>query len=129
MVSCQENPALAQACLDNGIKFVGPSVEVLNGLGDKVSARKLADNADVPTVPATAELPIGDDAQIMALAKEIGMPVMVKASWGGGGRGMRRVYELDQLLAEVQTAHSEALAAFGRGEVYLEKLVEKGQAR
>jgi len=122
-----ENPALAQACLDNGIKFVGPSVEVLNGLGDKVSARKLADNADVPTVPATAELPIGDDAQIMALAKEIGMPVMVKASWGGGGRGMRRVYELDQLLAEVQTAHSEALAAFGRGEVYLEKLVEKAR--
>ena len=122
-----ENPALAQACLDNGIKFVGPSVDVLNGLGDKVSARKLADNADVPTVPATAELPIGDDAQILALAKEIGMPVMVKASWGGGGRGMRRVYEMDQLLAEVQTAHSEALAAFGRGEVYLEKLVEKAR--
>ncbi len=122
-----ENPQLAQACAENGIKFVGPSVEVLNGLGDKVSARRLAEQADVPTVPATAELPIGDDDQIVSLAKNIGLPVMVKASWGGGGRGMRRVHDLDQLIAEVNTAHSEALAAFGRGDVYLEKLVEKAR--
>ena len=121
-----ENPGLAQACLDNGIKFVGPSVDVLNSLGDKVSARQLAYNADVPTVPATKELP-HDDQEILRQADQVGFPVMVKASWGGGGRGMRRCYERDKLLAEVESARSESLAAFGRDEVYLEKLVERAR--
>jgi pyruvate carboxylase len=121
-----ESPEFAQACEDNGILFVGPSVETLRRLGDKVAARALAEQARVPLVPATKALP-HEREEILSLARNIGFPLMVKASWGGGGRGMRMVFEEEKLLTEVETARREAEAAFGKDEVYLEKLVERAR--
>ena len=121
-----ESPEFAQACLDNDIIFVGPSVDILTRLGDKVQARRLAKQAGVPMVPATGALPENPD-EITSLANDIGFPIMVKASWGGGGRGMRMVFEPEKLLSEVAAASREAEAAFGKGEVFLEKLVQKAR--
>jgi pyruvate carboxylase len=121
-----ESPELARAVRAAGMIFIGPSETVLNSLGDKVSSRKLATNAGVPVVPATDALP-DNSAAVLAAADEVGLPVMVKASWGGGGRGMRRVYDRDRILDEVAAARREALAAFGKGDVYLEKLVEQAR--
>ena len=117
-----ESPELAQACAENGLIFVGPSQKILSDLGDKVSARELAMKADVPVVPATDALP-DDEAAIRAEAEKIGYPIMIKASWGGGGRGMRRVFKAEDLIEEVREAQRESKAAFGKDEVYLEKLI------
>jgi pyruvate carboxylase len=121
-----ENPEFAQACAAAGIVFIGPTPDTMRALGNKVSARNLATSAGVPTMPATPPLP--QDLQESArLANGIGYPVMLKASWGGGGRGMR-VVENDQQLAEVlPVARREAKAAFGNDEVYLEKLVRRAR--
>src|ERR1700739_1885019 len=117
-----ENPEFAQACAAAGIVFIGPSPDTMRALGNKVAARNLATSAGVPTMPATPPLP-QDIQECARLANGIGYPVMLKASWGGGGRGMR-VVENDQQLAEVlPVARREAKAAFGNDEVYLEKLV------
>ncbi|MGB1081474.1 MAG: pyruvate carboxylase [Alphaproteobacteria bacterium] len=118
-----ESPELAAAADAAGITFVGPRAQTLIDLGDKVASRKLAEAANVPTVPATDALPDGD-AAADAAGEKIGLPVMVKASWGGGGRGMRRVYDADKLAEEVAIAKREAAAAFGKDDVYLEKLIE-----
>lgn len=121
-----ESPEFAEACAEAGIIFIGPSPETLRQLGNKVDARNLAISVDVPVMPATPPLP--DDAEtIKALAREIGYPVMLKASWGGGGRGMRPIETEDQLLDAVFTAKREAKAAFGKDEVYLEKLVRRAR--
>ena len=121
-----ENPEFAQACAQSGIVFVGPTPDTMRTLGNKVSARNLATSAGVPTMPATPPLP-GDLQECTKLAHTIGYPVMLKASWGGGGRGMR-VVENDQQLAEVlPVARREAKAAFGNDEVYLEKLVRRAR--
>lgn len=117
-----ESPEFAQACAAEGIVFIGPSPETMRTLGNKVSARNLAVSCDVPVMPATPPLP-DDEAEIKRLAGEIGYPVMLKASWGGGGRGMRPILEEDKLLDAVKSAKREAKAAFGKDEVYLEKLV------
>ncbi len=117
-----ENPDLAQACRDAGITFVGPSPDTMRRLGNKVSARALAESAGVPVMPATGALP-HDDAAIARLAAGVGYPVMLKASWGGGGRGMRVIDGPDGLADQVAAARREAHAAFGRDEVYFEKLV------
>src|SRR5580704_3327140 len=117
-----ENPEFAQACAAAGIVFIGPTPDTMRALGNKVSARNLATSAGVPTMPATPPLP-QELPECARLANGIGYPVMLKASWGGGGRGMR-VVESDQQLAEVlPVARREAKAAFGNDEVYLEKLV------
>ena len=121
-----ESPELAAAAEEAGIIFVGPKTQTLIDLGDKVASRKLAEAADVPTVPATDALPDGDDAA-NAAGQRVGLPVMVKASWGGGGRGMRRVYDADKLADEVGAAKREAAAAFGKDDVYLEKLIERAR--
>ena len=121
-----ENPDLAQACRDAGLVFIGPSPATMRRLGDKVSARALAESAGVPVMPATGVLP-DDNTAIGRLAAEIGYPVMVKASWGGGGRGMRVIERPDGVLDLVSAARREALAAFGRDEVYFEKLVRKAR--
>jgi pyruvate carboxylase len=121
-----ENPEFAQACAGAGIVFVGPTPDTMRTLGNKVAARNLASSAGVPTMPATPPLPT-DLAECRGLAKGIGYPVMLKASWGGGGRGMR-VVESDEQLAEVlPVARREAKAAFGNDEVYLEKLVRRAR--
>jgi len=121
-----ENPDFARACADAGLTFVGPPPEVMEQLGNKVAARELAKEAGIPVVPATGALP-ADVKQIKLLAKEVGYPLMLKASWGGGGRGMRVIEDESQLAEQVQAGRREAKAAFGRDEVFLEKLV--GRAR
>jgi pyruvate carboxylase len=121
-----ENPELADACVREGITWIGPPVLVMERLGDKVAARQIAERAGVPVMPATAALP-DDQDEIARLGEAIGYPVMVKASWGGGGRGMRVVREPGELLEHVAAGRREARAAFGRDEVFLEKLVERAR--
>ncbi len=121
-----ESPEFAEACAANGIIFIGPRPETMRTLGNKVAARRLAVGVDVPVMPATDPLP-EDDAEIMRLARDVGYPVMLKASWGGGGRGMRPIASEDQLIDAVNTARREAKAAFGKDEVYLEKLVQRAR--
>src|ERR1700719_787901 len=95
-------------------------------LGNKVAARNLAVSVGVPVMPATDALPDNDD-EVKRLAREVGYPVMLKASWGGGGRGMRPIDGEDKLLESVSAARREAKAAFGKDEVYLEKLVRRAR--
>lgn len=121
-----ENPNFAEACAAAGIKFIGPSPEVLRSLGDKVAARAAAIAADVPILPATGTLPTPVE-EVKKLAAEIGYPVMLKASWGGGGRGMRAIHSEDELPVALESARREAAAAFGNDEGYLEKLVMRAR--
>ncbi len=121
-----ENPDLATACEAAGIVWIGPPASVMEGLGDKVSARALAEQAGVPVMPATGPLP-DDDSEVERLGAEVGCPLMVKASWGGGGRGMRVVLDPSDLVEEVAAARREARAAFGRDDVFLERLVERAR--
>lgn len=121
-----ESPEFAEACAEAGITFIGPKPETMRQLGNKVAARNLAISIGVPVVPATDPLP-DDPEEIKRLADEIGYPVMLKASWGGGGRGMRAIRDPKDLLKEVTEAKREAKAAFGKDEVYLEKLVERAR--
>jgi pyruvate carboxylase len=121
-----ENPELAEACAESGITFVGPPADVMRGLGNKVAARALAESADVPVMPATGPLP-ADLAATKKLAREIGYPLMLKASWGGGGRGMRMLDNEDDLVQQLDVARREAASAFGNDQVYLEKLVRRAR--
>ena len=121
-----ENPDFAQACADAGIIFIGPSPETMHSLGDKVSARHIAVKADVPVVPASEPLP-DDEGEIRKIAAEIGYPLMLKASWGGGGRGMRPIEDETGLIEAVNSGKREAKAAFGRDEVYLERLIRRAR--
>ena len=121
-----ENPDFADACAQAGIVFIGPSPATMRSLGNKVSARNLAVSVGVPVMPATAPLP-EDGEEIKRLAAEIGYPVMLKASWGGGGRGMRPVENEGMLLELVTAAKREAKSAFGNDELYLEKLVRRAR--
>ncbi len=118
-----ENPEFVDACAEAGITFIGPRPDTMRRLGNKVAARNLAIEVGVPVVPATDPLP-DDLDEVRKLAAEIGYPLMLKASWGGGGRGMRAIRSEADLGREVTEAKREAMAAFGKDEVYLEKLVE-----
>lgn len=121
-----ESPEFAEACAANGITFIGPKPETMRQLGNKVAARNLAIAVGVPVVPATDPLP-DDMDEVARMAEEIGYPVMLKASWGGGGRGMRAIRDPKDLAREVTEAKREAKAAFGKDEVYLEKLLERAR--
>jgi len=121
-----ENPGFAEACAAAGIIFVGPSPDTMRRLGNKVMARNLAVEAGVPVMPASPPLPVDPD-EALRLAGEVGFPVMLKASWGGGGRGMRIVEDPGQLADMVAAARREAKAAFGNDEVYLEKLIRRAR--
>lgn len=117
-----ENPDFVEACAANGITFIGPKAETMRALGDKASARRVAIEAGVPVIPATEVL--GDDMEaIKKEAAEIGYPLMLKASWGGGGRGMRPIEAESELATKVSEGRREAEAAFGNGEGYLEKMI------
>ncbi|AZQ66438.1 pyruvate carboxylase [Silicimonas algicola] len=117
-----ENPALVAACDAAGIAFIGPKADTMRALGDKASARKVAIKAGVPVIPATEVL--GDDMKaIRKEAEAIGYPMMLKASWGGGGRGMRPILKPEELEEKVREGRREAEAAFGNGEGYLEKMI------
>lgn len=121
-----ENPEFAEACAAAGIVFIGPKPAVMRALGNKVTARALAEKVGVPVVPATGALPRDAEA-CRKLAAGIGYPLMLKASWGGGGRGMRAIQGEDELLPAIEVARREAAAAFGNDEVYLEKLVQRAR--
>lgn len=121
-----ESPEFADACADAGIIFIGPRSETMRALGNKVAARNLAVESGVPVVPATDPLP-DDIEEVVKMAKEIGFPLMLKASWGGGGRGMRTIRDEKAVRAEVAEAKREAKAAFGKDEMYFEKLIERAR--
>ena len=121
-----ENPDFVDACTAAGIAFIGPRADTMRALGDKASARRVAIAAGVPVIPATEVL--GEDmAAIERAADAIGYPLMLKASWGGGGRGMRPITKRDELAEKVREGRREAEAAFGNGEGYLEKMIARAQ--
>ena len=121
-----ENPEFAEACASAGIAFIGPRPEVLRTLGDKLSARNLAVSVGVPVMPATGALPRAIE-EARKRAAQVGYPLMLKASWGGGGRGMRVVDCAADLPGHIEIGRREAMAAFGNDEVYLEKLVRRAR--
>ena len=116
-----ENAAFALACEDNDLVFIGPRAETIETMGDKIAAKEAMAEAGVPLVPGS-EGPV-DFEQAREVASEVGFPVLLKASAGGGGRGMRLVESADELDAAYRTASSEAQSAFGDGSLYLEKAV------
>lgn len=118
-----ENAEFAEACERAGIAFIGPTPEIQRRLGDKISGRKVAIEADVPIVPGT-ENPVQTEEEALIFAKDCGYPIIVKASSGGGGRGMRVVNNKKELLEGIRSAASEAQAAFGDATVFLEKYIE-----
>jgi pyruvate carboxylase len=120
-----ERPEFARACVEAGITFVGPDAALLDGFGDKTAAKKLADTAKVPTIPGTDA--IKDPRKVAAMAKKIGFPIILKASFGGGGRGMRVVLKEVDLLTKLEEAQREAMGAFGRPEVFVEKYIRRAK--
>ncbi|TRD17344.1 pyruvate carboxylase [Palleronia caenipelagi] len=121
-----ENPGFVDACTEAGITFIGPKAETMRQLGDKASARQVAIAAGVPVVPASDVLT--DDMEVARkAADEIGYPLMLKASWGGGGRGMRPIMGPDELEEKVLEGRREAISAFGNGEGYLEKMIQRAR--
>lgn len=117
-----ENPAFSEACEQAGIAFIGPTPEIQRSLGDKVAGRKVAEASGVPIVPGTEE-PVTTEEEALIFAKKAGYPIIVKASAGGGGRGMRVANNQKELLEGLKGAASEAKAAFGSAEVFLEKYI------
>ncbi len=121
-----ENPAFARACAKAGLKFVGPTPQLLELLGDKTAARQLAIDAGVPVLPGTQKA-VRSAEEALGIASEIGYPVIVKASMGGGGRGMRVVYDAEQLASRLEEAQGEAKSAFGDASVFLEKYLPRAR--
>ena len=121
-----ENPALPRACEKHGLTFVGPSERLLDLLGDKTAARRLAEQAKIPTVPGT-ENPISDPKTASEAARRIGFPLIIKAAFGGGGRGMRVVDRPEDFEARLEEARQEAGAAFGNDAVFLERYIRRAK--
>lgn len=119
-----ENPRFPLLCEKKGITFIGPSSKTISEMGNKVMARKMMKKAGVPILPGTEES-VGSIEEAVAAAKEIGYPVMVKASGGGGGRGLRVAWSEKDLINAMTTAQKESAAAFGVSEVFLEKFLDK----
>lgn len=121
-----ENAEFARKCAENGITFIGPSVDILESLGSKTSAKKMALEANVPVLSGALGA-VKDERDAIDQADRLGYPVIIKASHGGGGRGMRAVAEPEQLLPQLSSAKSESLAAFGSDEVFIEKFIESAK--
>jgi len=119
-----ENANFARAVQDAGLTFIGPSAEAMELMGSKTSARRVAIEAGAPVVPGTTE-PLTSHAEALEIAKRFGYPVMLKASAGGGGKGMRLVKSANEMPSAFETAQAEAAAAFGNAEIYLEKAIER----
>lgn len=117
-----ENAHFAEICRSCKIEFIGPSAQSMNLLGNKVEARKLAEQVKVPVKPASQTAV--DESQAVKIAQRIGYPVMIKAAGGGGGRGMRQAHNEISLRAGLRAARAEAQAAFNDGDLYIEKLIE-----
>lgn len=118
-----ENARFVEICADHNLVFIGPSKEAMLSMGDKSTAKKTMQKAGVPTIPGSKGL-LKDETEAISKAREIGYPVMIKATAGGGGRGMRLVGDESQLVSLFKAAQGEAEAAFGNGGVYLEKFIE-----
>uniref|UniRef100_A0A671S8L7 Pyruvate carboxylase n=1 Tax=Sinocyclocheilus anshuiensis TaxID=1608454 RepID=A0A671S8L7_9TELE len=119
-----ERADFAQACVDAGVRFIGPTPDVVRKMGDKVEARSIAISAGIPVVPGT-DAPISSLQEAQEFSNSYGFPIIFKAAYGGGGRGMRVVREYEELEENYQRAYSEALAAFGNGALFVEKFIEK----
>lgn len=119
-----ENADFAQAVIDAGMTWIGPSPQAIRALGNKVTAREIAVRAGAPLVPGT-DGPVADAAQVRAFAQEFGLPVAIKAAFGGGGRGIKVVRALQDIEASYDSAVREATAAFGRGECFVERFLDK----
>jgi acetyl-CoA carboxylase biotin carboxylase subunit len=117
-----ENPDFVEACEDNDLVFIGPGAEVMRRMGDKSLAKQIMREARIPVIPGS-EGSVADAAEAAKLAEEFGYPVMVKASAGGGGRGLRLVFSPDEMEKAFSMASSEAETAFGDGTIYLEKAI------
>ncbi len=118
-----ENAAFADRCKQEGIIFIGPSSDAMLTMGDKITARQKMISSGVPVVPGSPGN-INNDGDIIKTIKEIGLPVMIKASAGGGGKGMRLVRNEKDILNSVRAAKSEAMSSFGNDSVYIEKYIE-----
>jgi acetyl-CoA carboxylase biotin carboxylase subunit len=119
-----ENAEFAETCAASNITFIGPTPEQIRVMGDKAAARKAMANVGVPIIPGTPG-PVEDAEEALGLAREIGFPVIIKAAAGGGGKGMRVAKDADDFARSFQLARSEALSAFGNGEVYVEKYLAR----
>ncbi|MDD2858103.1 MAG: biotin carboxylase N-terminal domain-containing protein [Candidatus Nanopelagicales bacterium] len=119
-----ENADFAQAVVDAGLTWIGPPPAAIRSLGDKVSARHIAQKAGAPQVPGTAD-PVQNANEVVAFAKEHGLPVAIKAAFGGGGRGLKVAYKLNEIPELFESAVREATAAFGRGECFVERYLDK----
>ena len=119
-----ENADFAQAVLDAGLIWIGPSPQSIRDLGDKVTARHIAAKAQAPLVPGTPD-PVKDADEVVAFAKEYGVPVAIKAAFGGGGRGMKVARTIEEIPELFESATREAVAAFGRGECFVERYLDK----
>ena len=121
-----ENADFARACEQNGLNFVGPSADLLGRMGDKIEARKIAEKAKVPTLPGTQD-PISDRKEAVKIAKKVGFPLIIKAAFGGGGRGMRVVKDPKDLVPLLDEAQGEAGRAFGNDAVFLERYIGRAK--
>ena len=119
-----ENAHFAQAVIDAGLTWIGPSPDAIDSLGDKVKARHIATRANAPLVPGTND-PVEDADEIIAFAKEHGLPVAIKAAYGGGGRGLKVARTLEEIPELFDSAVREAIGAFGRGECFVERYLDK----
>ncbi len=121
-----ENGDFAEAVENAGLIWIGPSPESIRSLGDKVTARHIAMQADAPMAPGTKE-PVKDADEVVAFAEEFGLPIAIKAAFGGGGRGMKVAYEMSEVKDLFESATREAVAAFGRGECFVERYLDKAR--
>ncbi|AIG63755.1 acetyl-COA carboxylase [Corynebacterium atypicum] len=121
-----ENADFAQAVIDAGLTWIGPSPAAIAALGDKVTAREIAKKADAPMVPG-AQKPVANAAEAEAFAREHGLPIAIKAAFGGGGRGMKVARSLDEVAELFESATREAKAAFGRGECFIERYLDRAR--
>ncbi|MBJ7281385.1 MAG: acetyl-/propionyl-CoA carboxylase subunit alpha, partial [Rhodoluna sp.] len=119
-----ENASFAQAVIDAGIIWIGPSPKAIDQLGDKVSARHVAEKVGAPLAPGTLN-PVSGAAEVLEFVAIHGLPIAIKAAYGGGGRGIKVVYDQDEIAEAFESATREAVAAFGRGECFVEKYLEK----
>ena len=119
-----ENANFAEVCRMCGIKFIGPEPALIRTMGDKIAARKAMTAAGMPILPGSSE-PINDEREALELAREIGVPLIIKAAAGGGGRGMKIVWKEEELAQSLAIARSEAESAFGNGSVYIERYITK----
>ncbi|MDP9221873.1 MAG: ATP-grasp domain-containing protein [Actinomycetota bacterium] len=119
-----ENASFAQAVQDAGLVWIGPSPEAIDALGDKVKARHIAERAGAPLVPGTSD-PVGGAPEIVAFAQKHGLPIAIKAAYGGGGRGLKVARTMEEIPELFESATREAVAAFGRGECFVERYLDQ----